>query len=72
MKRLLSFKKKLAVIRKGETGTVVHKDPNLHHAQILSLDFRTSETATNAIVIVFFSPWRVSCTLLFIIDIMRE
>jgi len=57
MKRLLGFKE---VVRKGETGTVVDKDPNLHHAQILTLDFRISETATNAIVIVFFSPRRVS------------
>ena len=62
----------MAVIKKGEMGTVVDKDPNLHHPQTLSLDFRISGTATNEIVIVSFSLRRVSCTLLFIIDIMRE
>ena len=49
-------------------GTVVDNDPNLHHAQTLSLDFRISKAATNEIVIVSFSLRGVPC----IIDIMRE
>ena len=51
-------------------GTVVDNDPNLHHAQTLSLDFWISEAATNEIVIVSFSLRRVPCTVLFVIDIM--
>ena len=62
----------MAVIRKREIDTVVDKDPNYHYAETLSLDFRISKTTTNEIGIVSFSLRRVSCTLVFIVDIMRE